>query len=150
MHYPIHKLKLLVLKWPITEKFRDYLYWARFEVWMDNNPLTYVLTSAKVDAMGHKWVVALADYKFSIYYCAGRHSMDADALSRWPHGSETEVISVDGMRGICNHSGMGTLPSGSPPECTAEMLCLPVESVPQLSINYVLEQPPLPRLGAAG
>ena len=26
-------------------------------VYTDNNPLTYVLTTAKLDAMGHRWIV---------------------------------------------------------------------------------------------
>ncbi|CAM5160322.1 unnamed protein product [Natator depressus] len=64
--YPTHNLEFLALKWAITEKFRDYLYGAQFQVWTDNNPLTYVLTSAKLDATGQRWVAALASYEFSI------------------------------------------------------------------------------------
>ncbi len=26
-HYPVHKLEFLALKWGVTEKFYDYLYW---------------------------------------------------------------------------------------------------------------------------
>nr|XP_048715732.1 uncharacterized protein LOC125640603 [Caretta caretta] len=70
--YPTHKLEFLALKWAITEKFRDYLYGAQFQVWTDNNPLTYVLTSAKLDATGQRWVAALASYEFSIQYQSGR------------------------------------------------------------------------------
>ncbi|XP_053878901.1 uncharacterized protein LOC128834319 [Malaclemys terrapin pileata] len=80
--YPIHKLEFLALKWAITEKFRNYLYGAQFQVWTDNNPLTYVLTSAKLDATGQRWVAALASYEFSIQYRSGRSNVDADALSR--------------------------------------------------------------------
>ena len=32
-----------------------------FDVYTDNNPLTYVLTTAKLDAMGHRWVAGLAN-----------------------------------------------------------------------------------------
>ncbi|KAK3511551.1 hypothetical protein QTP70_009657 [Hemibagrus guttatus] len=42
-NYHLHsgKLEFLALKWAITEKFRDYLYYApTFTVFSDNNPLT--------------------------------------------------------------------------------------------------------------
>ena len=39
-----------------------------FFMYTDNNPLTYVLTSAKLDAMGHHWVAGLANYNFALYY----------------------------------------------------------------------------------
>jgi len=45
-NYPAHKLEFLALKWAVTEKFNDYLYGCKFEVWTDNNPLTYVKTTA--------------------------------------------------------------------------------------------------------
>ena len=46
MHnYSSAKLKLLVLKWVVTEKFRDYLLGLWFQVYTDNNPLTYVMES---------------------------------------------------------------------------------------------------------
>ena len=42
-----HKLEFLALKWSITERFHEYLYGRHFEVYTDNNPLTYTLTTAK-------------------------------------------------------------------------------------------------------
>ena len=51
-NYPAHKLEFLALKWAISEKFRDYLFGSKFEVLTDNNPLTYVLTTAKLDETG--------------------------------------------------------------------------------------------------
>ena len=53
-NYPAHKLDFLCLKWAVTDKFHDYLYGNTFSVYTDNNPLTYVLTSAKLDATGHR------------------------------------------------------------------------------------------------
>ena len=52
----------------------------------DNNPLTYVLTTAKLDAAIHHWVTSLANYNFRLHYRAGKTNIDADALSResWP------------------------------------------------------------------
>ena len=83
--YPAHKLEFLSLKWAVTEKFFDYLYGAKFTVITDNNPLTYVLTSAKLDAAGHRWLAALSSFDFNIQYRAGRKNQDADGLSRRPH-----------------------------------------------------------------
>nr|KAG5712690.1 hypothetical protein BaRGS_029745 [Batillaria attramentaria] len=85
--YPAHKLEFLALKWAVTDKFHDYLYGANFVVRTDNNPLTYVLTTAKLDAAGHRWVAQLANYNFSLEYRAGRLNRDADALSRIDWGS---------------------------------------------------------------
>lgn len=66
-HYPAHKLEFLALKWAVTEKFKDCLYGTQFQVWTDNTPLTYILTSTELDATGHRWVAALADYFFSLH-----------------------------------------------------------------------------------
>ena len=65
-NYPAHKLEILALKWAITDKFHEYLYGAEFQVSTDTNPLTYILTTAKLDATGHRWVAALSNYTFSI------------------------------------------------------------------------------------
>ena len=75
------------MKWAVSEKFHEYLYGSQpFEVFTDNNPLTYVLTSAKLDACGQRWVAKLANYNFSIKYRCGVSNTEADALSRikWP------------------------------------------------------------------
>ena len=52
-NYHMHsgKLEFLALKWAVTEQSRDYLYYTpEFVVYTDNNPLTYVLTSDKLNA----------------------------------------------------------------------------------------------------
>ena len=91
--YPAHKLEFLALKWAVTDKFKDYLYGKHFEVYTDNNPLTYILTSAKLDAVGQRWVASLAPFSFDIYYKSGKHNVDADGLSRikWPE-SHKDVL----------------------------------------------------------
>uniref|UniRef100_A0A8C7YJX3 Gypsy retrotransposon integrase-like protein 1 n=1 Tax=Oryzias sinensis TaxID=183150 RepID=A0A8C7YJX3_9TELE len=91
--YPAHKLEFLALKWSITEKFHDYLYGASFVVITDNNPLTYILTSAKLDAASHRWLAALSTYNFTLQYRAGKQNLDADALSRRPHDPSSDVSS---------------------------------------------------------
>ena len=83
-NYPVHKLEFLALKWAVTEKFHDYLYGSEFTVWTDNNPLTYVLTTAKLDATGHRWLSSLSCYNFDISYLPGKNNVIADVLSRTP------------------------------------------------------------------
>ena len=79
------KLEFLALKWAITEKFSDYLkYGPSFIVYTDNNPLTYVLTTAKLNATGFCWVANLTDYNFTIKYRPGKTNQDADYLSHRP------------------------------------------------------------------
>ena len=65
-------------------------------MYTDNNPLTYVLTTAKLDATGHRWVAALSNYTFSIIYKPGKGHKDADALSRikWPEAMELDTQTV--------------------------------------------------------
>ena len=85
-HYPAQNLEFLTLKWAMVEKFHEYLYGLTFNVHTDNNPLTYVLTTAKLDAVSHCWVASLANYNFRLHYRAGKANIDADALLRvsWP------------------------------------------------------------------
>ena len=53
-----------------------------FTVVTDNNPLTYILTTPNLDALGHRWVAALAGYNITIKYLKGSDNKVADALSR--------------------------------------------------------------------
>ena len=102
-HYPAHKLEFLSLKWAVTEKFTDYLFGHQFTVYTDNNPLTYVLTSAQLDATGHRWVAALSAYSFELKYRPGRSNADADAMSRLPGilSEHRDTIRSDSIQAIC-------------------------------------------------
>ena len=59
--------------------------------------MIYVLTSAKLDACGQRWVAKLANYNFTIRYKCGQSNVEADALSRisWPEVLSDEDIDVD-------------------------------------------------------
>ena len=75
------------MKWAVTEQFHECLspYGKNrneFVVWMDNNPLTYIFSSACLDAAGHRWVANLADYNFCLEYQRGKDNTVADFLSR--------------------------------------------------------------------
>ena len=91
-NYPAHKLEFLALKWAVTDRFHEYLFGGQFDVYTDNNPLTYILTSAKLDATGQCWVTSLANYDFRISYKSGKSNVEADALS---HILRTSDILID-------------------------------------------------------
>ena len=63
-NFPVHKLEFLALKWAVMDRFHEYLYGGHFDVYTDNNPLTYILISAKLDATGQLWAASLANYDF--------------------------------------------------------------------------------------
>ena len=44
-NYHSTKLKFLALKWAVTKHFNKYLSYQSFVVWMDNNPLTYIMSN---------------------------------------------------------------------------------------------------------
>ena len=92
-NYPAHKIEFLALKWAVTDRFHEYLYGGKFDVFTDNNPLTYILTSAKLDACGQRWVASLANYDFRLFYKTGKSNVEADALSRIPTDSYHELES---------------------------------------------------------
>ena len=87
-------MEFLALKWSITERFHEYLYGGHFEVYTDNNPLTYILTTAKLDATGQRWVASLANYNFKIFYKSGKLNVEADALLHIPWES-TQMKNVE-------------------------------------------------------
>ena len=81
LKYHSSKLEFLALKWAMTEQFREYLQYQPFLVRTDNNPLTYVLTMPNLDAVGHRWVAAMAGYNFEIQYICGSDNKVANTLS---------------------------------------------------------------------
>lgn len=105
-NYPAHKAEFLALKWAVTDKFKDYLYGRKFTVLTDNNPLTYVLTSAKLDATGHRWLAALSAFDFDIIYRPGKQNADADMLSRNPkHCERVDLTCTDSQvfKALCKY-----------------------------------------------
>ena len=75
--YHSNKQEFLALKWAVTEQFHEYLspYGKNrneFVVCTDNNPLTYIFSSANLDAAGQRWVARLTSYNFSLEYQKGK------------------------------------------------------------------------------
>ena len=84
--YHSNKQEFLALKWAVTEQFHEYLspYGKNrneFVVHTNNNPLTYIFSSANLDAAGQRWVAHLASYNFSLEYQKGKDNTIANFLS---------------------------------------------------------------------
>ena len=85
--YHSNKQEFLALKWAVTEQFHEYLSpygknRIEFVVCTDNNPLTYIFSSANLDAAGQRWVARLASYNFSLEYQKGKDNTVANFLSQ--------------------------------------------------------------------
>ena len=83
-NYDALKFEFLALKWSVTERFHESWYGGHVEVYIDNNPLTYILITAKLDTTRQGWVASLANYNFKIFYRSGKLNVEADALSQIP------------------------------------------------------------------
>ena len=86
LRYHSNKQEFLALKWVVTEQFHEYLSpygknRKEFVVRTDNNLLTYIFSSANLDAAGQCWVAHLASYNFSLEYQKGKDNTVADFLS---------------------------------------------------------------------
>ena len=85
--YHSNKQEFLALKWSVTEQFHEYLSPCgknrnKFVVRTDNNPLTYIFSSANLDAAGQHWVAHLTSYNFSLEYQKGKDNTVADFLNQ--------------------------------------------------------------------
>ena len=59
-----------------------------------------MLTTAKLDAMGHRWIAGLANYNFYIHYKSGKSNVEANALSRIDWEKCDEIIQADSIQAI--------------------------------------------------
>jgi hypothetical protein len=86
--YSINQFELLeVVDEPCVEWISFKLFFRWLSVFLY---LTYILTSAKLDAAGHRWIDALTSYNFNSMYISGSSNAYADGLSRLP----VEVVMV--------------------------------------------------------
>ena len=114
--YHFNKQEFLALKWAVTEQFHEYLspYGKNrneFVVCTDNNPLTYIFSSACLDAAGHRWVANLANYNFSLEYQRGKDNTVTDFLTqmkdRLPEEEVNEQIAKipeEGVRAVLDNA----------------------------------------------
>ena len=116
--YHSKKQEFLALKWAITEQFHEYLSpygknWNEFVVHTDSNLLTYIFSSANLDAAGQRWVAHLTSYNFSLESQKGKDNTVANFLSRMnEHLPEEEVqeylnqIPYPGVKAVLNNAIM--------------------------------------------
>ena len=83
----------------VKEQFHEYLspYGKNrneFVVCTDNNPLTYIFSSANLNAAGQRWVACLARYNFSLEYQKGKDNTVAFFLSQMSERLPEEEVQV--------------------------------------------------------
>ena len=101
-NYHSTKLEFLVLKWAVTEHFKEYLLYQPFLVKTNNNPLTYIMTTPNLNATGHQWIGALARFNFQLEYQKGCDNTMADVLSQ-----VTTCLDLDTMRLVLDGITLG-------------------------------------------
>ena len=57
-HFLVHKLEFHTLNWALVKKLHENLHGSTFDIYTDNNPLTFVT----------HWVASLANYNFQWHY----------------------------------------------------------------------------------
>ena len=72
-HYHFH---IIFGQWAVIKKFHDYI-WSQVR----GSFLTYIKTTDKLDATGHRWVAGLANYEYTSTYRSGKKNIDVGALS---------------------------------------------------------------------
>ena len=58
-----------------------------------------MLTTAKLEAMGHRWITGLANYNFHIHYKSGKSNGEGGALSMIDWEKSDETIQADSIQG---------------------------------------------------
>ena len=74
---------------------------VKFDEVAENNSLTFIFTTAKLNATGQRWVAALSDYDFCIRFRCGRDNADADGLSKGDSRLEDEGLFPEVLKTIC-------------------------------------------------
>ena len=117
-NYDAHKFEFLALKWAVTDQFHEYLYRSpKFDVFTDNNPLTYILMTAKLDATGHRWIASLGPYHFDLHYKPGKKN-PADPLSRINWSSvENYMVKATFDLAQIDRTGLITIKESEGPKC---------------------------------
>ena len=155
--YHSNKQEFFTLKWAVTEQFHECLspYGKNrneFVVCTDNNPLTYIFSSANLDAAGQRWVACLASYNFSLEYQKGKDNTVANFLSqmneRLPEEEVQEYLNkipYPGVKAVLNnaimpieeHAEQGVRPT---PDCQGDCQEETVEARPaRLATTNVMD-----------
>ena len=81
-NYDAHKWEFFG---PQVDNYRQISWSTSVEetskLFTDNNPLTYILTTVKLDATGQRWVVSLVSNNFKLHYRSGKVNVKAEVHS---------------------------------------------------------------------
>lgn len=91
--YATNEKEALAIKWAVN-KFKAYLYGAKFTLVTDHKPLTFIKTSDKNPKI-LRWRLDLENYDYDVKYKEGKANVVADALSRRPLEVNSNEIDND-------------------------------------------------------
>lgn len=102
--------------------FRSYLYGHETDVWTDHQCLTWLKSLTQPMGRLARWILELSEFKFNIFYKAGKTNVAADALSREPvvqqvmsifdnFNMATEQRSDNQLKSLIDYLVDGTLPT---------------------------------------
>ena len=80
------------------------MFYQPFLVKTDNNQLTYIMMTPNLDATGHQWVSALAQFNFELEYQKGCDNTVVDVLSQ-----VTTRLNLDTVRSILDRVALGSV-----------------------------------------
>ena len=66
-----------------------------------------MLTTAKLDAMGHRWIAGLANYNFHIHNQPGKSNVEDDSLSRIDWQKDDKTLPADSIHAIVTAALIG-------------------------------------------
>ena len=89
-NYSSMKLELLALYWAIAQKYHDLLIGSNFVVYTDNNPLSYLQTTASLGATEMRWTAELAQFNFTVKYRSGRSRKTS-------HDNEPQTVRLESV-----------------------------------------------------
>ena len=141
-HNPLVRSYLLLREEQFLKEYGAITTWNEFVVCTDNNLLTYIFSSANLDAAGQRWVAHLTNYNFSLEYQKGKDNTVANFLSQMnEHLPEEEVqeylnqIPYPGVKAVLDnaitpieeHAEQGVRPT---PDCRGDCQEEAVEARP--------------------